>query len=590
MKTLSKYNDLIIYRRLLAEARPFWWRIATLFAVNLLATPIALLNPLPLKIVIDNILGSKPIPAWIAFVIPDFFLENSEATLLFSGGLVLVIALLTYLQGLIVWVLKVYTGEKLVLGFRGKLFRHVQDLCFTYHDTRGTLDSVYRVQYDAVAIRTIATSIISFVSAGIKLIAMAVVTWMIDPYLALIALVVIPILFLISRTSRRILRSSWSVLKTYESSAMSIIQETLSALRIVKTFGKEDNENTRFTKKSNQVVKEQVRVAYIEAGFNLLTGLTLALGTGSVLVIGVYHVQQEIISLGELILVMGYLAQVYSPMEVVVNTIAGLQSALASAERALAVLDEEPRIKAPENGKSLIRSTGIFKFDNVAFGYEKDSLVFEDISFSVPAGARVGIMGKTGSGKTTLVSLILRFYDPIRGQILLDGTNLQDYKLVDLRNQFSMVLQDSILFSTSIAENIAYSRPDATAEEIIAAAKAANAHDFICSQPKGYDTIVGERGQCLSGGERQRISLARAFLRDAPILILDEPTSSLDIKTEELIMEAMDRLMKGRTTFIIAHRLATLSNCDICLKLEGGHLLQVPVPAKTNEQYDLEPI
>jgi ATP-binding cassette, subfamily B, bacterial len=587
MNTLHKYSDLTLYRRLLAEARPFWWRIATLFGVNLLATPIALLNPLPLKIVIDNVLGTKPLPHWVISIATSSISKSTEGMLLFAAGLVLVIALITYLQGLITWVLTAYTGEKLVLGFRAKLFRHVQNLCFTYHDTKGTLDSVYRIQYDTVAIQTIAMSIISFISAGMTVIGMVWITWIIDAYLALIAVTIVPILFFLSRASRQILRPSWSVLKNNESSAMSIIHETLSALRTVKTFGKEDRENERFTDKSSQVVREQVRLACIEGGFDLLIGLTLALGTAAVLVVGVHHVLQQIISLGELILIMGYLAQIYRPLETVVKKIAELQSALASAERALTVLDEKPKIKDPENGKSVMKALGLFEFRGVYFGYEKDNMVLKDISFTIPAGTHVGIMGKTGAGKTTLLSLILRFYDPTKGSIFLDGTDLRDYKLVDLRNQFAMVLQESILFSTSIAENIAYSRPDASEKEIIEAAKAANAHDFICSQPQGYNTIVGERGQSLSGGERQRISLARAFLKDAPILILDEPTSSVDVKTEQQIMEAMDRLTKGRTTFIIAHRLATLRNCDMCLKFENGRLVQIPVPNETSEHQGL---
>ena len=272
---------------------------------------------------------------------------------------------------------------------------------------------------------------------------------------------------------------------------------------------------------------------------------------------------------------MSYLAQLYAPLKTISKSAATLQSSLASAERAFALLDEAPDVVERPNAGRLLRASGAVAFHNVSFAYNGGAPVLHDVSFDIRPGTRVGIMGMTGAGKTTLVSLLTRFYDPTAGQILLDGVDLRDYKLADLRNQFAIVLQEPVLFSTSIAENIAYARPDASEEEIIEAAKAANAHEFIVSLPQGYETLVGERGMRLSGGERQRISLARAFLKDAPILILDEPTSSVDMKTEAAIMEAMERLMQGRTAFIIAHRLSTLTNCDVLLKIENGRLFDV---------------
>ena len=269
---------------------------------------------------------------------------------------------------------------------------------------------------------------------------------------------------------------------------------------------------------------------------------------------------------------MAYLAQLYAPLRTLSSKAADIQASMASADRALKLLDEEPDVEERANAQPLELATGAVTFRNVRFAYDAKNNVLHDVSFAVEPGARVGIAGPTGAGKSTLVSLMMRFYDPIGGEILLDGRDVRDFKLADLRNQFSMVLQDPVLFSTSIAENIAYARPGATDEEIIEAARAANAHDFISNLPDGYQTQVGERGMRLSGGERQRISLARAFLKNAPILILDEPTSSVDTKTESGIMEAMNLLMRGRTTFMIAHRLSTLENCDVRLELEHGRL------------------
>jgi ATP-binding cassette subfamily B protein len=301
-------------------------------------------------------------------------------------------------------------------------------------------------------------------------------------------------------------------------------------------------------------------------------GFTIAAGTAAVLFIGTVHVQAGTLTLGGLLMVMTYLAQLYGPLQTLSSMTAHMQSSLASAERAFSLLDEVPDVLEKEKAIPIQRSGGAVVFQDVSFAYEKIRPVLANVSFTIEPATRVGLTGVTGAGKTTLVSLLTRFYDPTGGTILLDGIDLRDYNLADLRNQFSIVLQEPVLFSTTIAENIAYARPGAGENEIIAAAKAANAHDFISRLPHGYGTLVGERGMRLSGGERQRISLARAFLKDSPILILDEPTSSVDVKTEALIVEATERLMRGRTTFIITHRRTLLKYCDRELIIENGRL------------------
>jgi ATP-binding cassette subfamily B protein len=293
----------------------------------------------------------------------------------------------------------------------------------------------------------------------------------------------------------------------------------------------------------------------------------------------VRFVQSGALTLGDLTIILAYLAQLYDPLKTLSNRSATIQSSMASAERAFALLDQAPDVVERPNARTLGRSTGALSFENVSFSYGDERHVLKNITMEIPAGTRLGIAGTTGAGKTTLFSLLPRFYDPIAGRIRLDGVDLRDYKLADLRNQFAIVLQEPVLFSRSIAENIAYARPDASEAEIIEAAKAANAHDFILGLPDGYETRVGERGMRLSGGERQRISLARAFLKDAPILILDEPTSSVDVKTEAGIMESMERLMAGRTTIMIAHRLSTLASCDMRIEVEDGRLHQAPAHA-----------
>jgi len=273
-------------------------------------------------------------------------------------------------------------------------------------------------------------------------------------------------------------------------------------------------------------------------------------------------------------MIIAYLTQLYGPLNAIGNKIISLQPYVASIKRAFELLDEVPDVAERPHARPLKRATGAIEFRDVGFAYDRENLVLDGVSFVIEAGTRLGIAGRTGAGKSTLMSLLMRFYDPSAGQILLDGVDLRDYKLADLRHQFAIVMQEPVLFSTSIAENIAYGRPGASFQDIVTAAKVANAHDFIVALPNGYDTLVGERGLRLSGGERQRIALARAFLKDAPILILDEPTSAIDVATEALIMEAMQRVMAGRTTLMIAHRLSTLEVCDARLVIEHGHLVE----------------
>lgn len=576
-----RYTDFTLFKRLMRQARPYWPHIGGIFLLSLLSTPLALLTPLPLKIAVDSIIGSEPLPLFLDALVPASMVRSSTALLVFAVLLVLATALLKHLQALTNWLLQTYTGEKLVLAFRAQLFRHVQRLSLAYHDSKGASDSTYRIQYDAPSIQYIAINgIIPFITSGFTLIGMICVTALIDWQLALIALAVAPILFLLTQASRSRLRARWAEVKDVESSAMSVVQEALASLRVVKAFGREDREQERFLQHSRVGMWGQIHLAFIEGGFDLFVGLTIAIGMAATLAIGVLHVESGILTLGELLLVMAYLVQLFEPLGTISKKVATLQASLVSAERAFSILDQAPDVAERPNAKPLLRSSGKVTFRNVSFGYNQDRPVLHNVSFEIASGSRVGIAGKTGSGKTTLMSLLARFYDPSAGKVLLDGIDLRDYKLTDLRNQFGIVLQEPVLFSTTIAENIAYGQPNASEAEIVEAAKAANAHEFISSLPQKYETQVGERGMSLSGGERQRIALARAFLKDAPILILDEPTSSVDIKTEAAIMEAMERLMQGRTTFMIAHRLTTLENCDILFDVENGQLAKETARAR----------
>lgn len=571
-----QYTTGTLYRRVFREAWPYRWHLLAILGLSLLSTPIMLLTPLPVTLVVDSVLGDAPPPPFLRALVPPSATVSAEARLALAAALSVAVVGLGKLCDLATSLLHTYTGAKLVLHFRARLFRHAQRLSIAYHDTNGGYDTTYRVQYDAPAIQWIAVDgVIPFVASSVTLIGMIVVTTRIHAALATVALVVAPVLYVLSHLYSRKLRRQWRGAKHLESAAFAIVQEVLEAVRVVKAFGREDHEEDRFVGSAAKSLRAELRLTLVEGSFGLLVALTTGVGAAAVLYLGAGLVQRGELSLGNLLLVLGYLAQLYRPLESMSQKVASLQASLTSAERAFALLDERPDVPERWYAKPLPRAAGAITFEHVSFSYDGQQPVLADVSFHVEPGARVGIAGTTGAGKTTLVSLLNRFYDPTSGWIRLDGLDLRRYRLVDLRNQFGIVLQEPVLFATSIGENIRYARPTASDAEVQAAARVANAHKFIEALPAGYDTIVGERGMRLSGGERQRIAIARAFLKDAPILILDEPTSALDVSTESAIMEAMERLMLGRTTFMIAHRLSTLEHCDMRLVIEHGHLVSL---------------
>lgn len=570
-----KRSDWQIYRKLLHLARPYWGHIGGTFLLSLLATPLALMTPLPLKIGVDSLVSGQRLPGWFSTI---FFLGGSPSSgrLLFSvAALTVILALLVQTQEAVTTFLATYASQRLILRFRTMLFHNAQRLSLSYHDKRGTSDSTYRIQYDTSSIDGITTDgVFPLITSLMTLIAMIVVTVRLDFQLALVALTVTPLMLVSSHYWRRRVRARWREIKELESSALSVLHEALGAIRVVKAFGREDYEEQRFEERAERTVRARLGITRSQSLYSFWIATLTALGTAAVLWVGLKHVNAGVLTLGNLLLIMAYLTRVYEPVRSIGKRAANLQNQLASAERALAILEESHDVPELPHARHLSRSTGRVAFQDVSFGYSNDRPVLHNLSFEVAPGTRVGLAGRTGAGKTTVLSLLTRFYDPDEGKILLDGVDIRHYKLNDLRDQFALVLQEPVLFSTTIAENIAYGWPDAPRDRIIAAAKAANADEFISALPDGYETLVGERGVLLSGGERQRISLARAFLKDAPILLLDEPTSSIDVKTEALIMDALERLMKNRTTFMIAHRLGTLESCDMQLEMQNGRLIR----------------
>jgi ATP-binding cassette, subfamily B, bacterial len=565
-----------VYCYLLRLARPYWPHLLLIFILSLIAAPIALLLAFPLKIAVDNVVGNQPLPHALSMLLPDWLEATKGGNLLVAVGLLLCLSLLMNLQSFAAWLLQTYTGEKLVLDFRTQIFWHVQRMRLLFHDTRGTNELAYRIQNDAPAVQYVfLQGVMPLVSATLSFLGLLYVTLKIDWALAVIAVSVSPILWVLARKSSRRARTGWDGIRKLDSSAMLVLYEALSSIRVVKAFGQEQYEDQRFKLRSRHRMEEQVKVASMQATFHVLITTTIAAGSAVALWVGVRHVQAGVLTLGELLLVMAYMTQLYDPLRTISGKLPELQGWMVSIHRAVALMDEAPEITEPQQALALERARGEVVFRDVTFEYPTSGRALEAISFQVPPGTRVGIVGPSGSGKSTLVNLLTRFYDPGSGEILLDGNDLRRYRLADLRSQFSIILQEPVIFSATVAENIAYGRNDASRDEIIQAARAACAHEFIMALPAGYDTKVGEGGCRLSGGQRQRLAIARAFLKDAPILIFDEPTSAVDIHTEQEIMQATEKLIRGRTTFVIAHRLSTVKECDLVMVLKRGKLVEL---------------
>ncbi len=565
---MSKFRHA---QRAFEDLRPYFWPLVVLLIVSVLAVPMTLVFPLPIKLLVDSVLGSQPLPGYLTIFVGSQ--ASKTLALWLAISILMAAAVLTYLQNLVnVWYSN-KIGNRMTLDVRTRLFRQMQRLSIAYHDTMGAADSAYRTLNDAPMLRSFGIdSLIPLATSILTLGAMILVMVFLDWQLALIALLVSPVMFLLTFVFRPRIRAGWRKFRASESAAMAVAQESLGASRLVKSYGQEERKNKELVSHYDASLSASLKVQVDSAIYSLLVGILTAAGLAAVLYIGIGHVQAGLLTLGSLLVVNYYVTQLYGPLRNVGQSILDIQMSLTGVERYRAVLDEKPDVPESPNARPLVRAKGRIEFRNVSFEYTKDHPVLHGISFELPSGNRLGVVGPTGSGKTTLSTLLLRLFDPTEGVITLDIIDLKDYKLADLRNQYAVVHQETVLFSTSVAENIRFAKPNATMDEVIAAATAAKAHDFITSLPNGYDTLVGERGMKLSGGERQRISLARAFLKDAPILILDEPTSSLDVHTESAILDTIQELMKGRTTMMIAHRPTTLRDCNMILVLEDGRV------------------
>ena len=559
--------------RVLRYLRPYWHLALVSVALILLGAAAGLLAPWHLQFLIDNVLQNEPVPPLLARLLGPLA-ENRSGLLIFTvvGG----VAVTLLLHGLTVVDNYVNTKieQHMVLDFRSDLFQHAQRLSLSFHDQRRSGMLIYAINSQADAAARVVMTIPSLAQSVLTLVGMLWILFVMAPSLALISMTVLPFLYYSVGYFVRHIQERLASVRNMEGDSLSIIHEAMSMLRVIVAFGREDHEYRRFRSQGERTIKSRVHLTVRQTLFSLVVDMITAIGTAMALGVGAFYVLEGRLTVGQLMVIMAYIAGVYKPLETISTTVGSLQQMFISLQMAFNLLDTEPEIKDAPEAVACDRVQGAITFDRVSFHYRTRVDTLRDISFQIKAGQVVAIVGPTGAGKTTLISLIPRIYDAQQGRILLDGTDMKTLTLKSLRDQVSIVLQEPLLFSGSIAENIRYGRLDAGSEAIIEAARAANAHDFIVRLPKQYETELGERGAQLSGGERQRIAVARAFLRNAPILILDEPTSSIDSRTEAVILDALERLMLGRTTFLIAHRLSTIRRADLILVMDQGRLVE----------------
>jgi ATP-binding cassette subfamily B protein/subfamily B ATP-binding cassette protein MsbA len=544
-------------------------------ATTLAGVGLEVLRPWPTKILVDQVLGQQPLPeslAWVLLWLPGsgsvrglLFWVCACTVLIFFAGTLMMMATLSA---------SVRLGQRMVFDLGADLFAHLQRLSLLFHSRRAVGDTIARVTGDAYGLQTLVNSaLLPLFQSGVTLVAMFAVMWHLEPTMTLMAMSVVPFLAVAIKVFGQPMQARSRARRDLESQMMSLVQQTLSALPAVQAFTREEIEQSRFRRYADDTVTAYRRSMAADMWFKLVVGMVTSVGAAVMMWLGATYALEGRMSVGTVLVFISYLASLYTPINSITYTASILRQTAANADRVLEILDTPSELRDGPDAREA-RLEGHVRYEAVTFGYEPGQPVLKDVSLEARPGEVVAIVGPTGAGKTTLVNLLIRFFDPSSGRVLIDGHDLRALRIRSLRQQVAMVLQEPFIFPLSAADNIAYGRPDASRAEIEAAAVAANAEGFIRRLPGGFDAVVGERGATLSGGEKQRLSIARALLKDAPILILDEPTSAVDARTEGLLLEALHRLMRGRTTFVIAHRLSTIRTADRILVLDGGEIVE----------------
>jgi len=549
--------------------KPYWPTFSFALGQVLFISALELLKPWPLKIIIDNVLSGKPLPwgpavGW-----------SPHRLLLFSCiGLVIVYVILGGIR-----ILNDYTtiriGQGMVNDLRRDLYSHLQRLSLSFYHRQQLGDLMYRITADTMGIQTLTMNgLFAILSASVLLGGMLIVMFWVDWYLTLLALAVCPALFCAIALLNKKMSLAATEAHQKGSTVYSVVQRTLSGMRVIQAFTKEEDEGRRFLQASTESLAAELRLYNLQNFYYAVVNLTIAAGTAAILWVGTRHVLAGDLSVGEMIVFTSYLASLYAPINSIFQTYGLVQSAKAGVRRAFEILESEERLPDGSRVFQPLGPRGQISFEDVSFGYDASQPVLKKINLHVAAGKKIAIVGPTGAGKSTLVSLLPRFYDPQSGRVKIDGVDIREFELKSLRQKIAMILQPPLVFPLTIRENIAYGRPDASMEEIVSAAQVAQVHEFVEQLPQKYETVVSEQGASLSEGQKLRLTIARGILLNAPILILDEPTSSVDSETEALIMDGLEQWMADRTTFIIAHRLSTVRQADLILVLRDGHIVE----------------
>jgi ABC-type multidrug transport system fused ATPase/permease subunit len=574
----TKLQNLLT-RNLTAEK----WNFGLALFCTLIVAIADLLRPWPLKLIIDNILLGKPLPSSLSSFSTYFAHEKVWTTVAVAALLIV----LSAIKGFSVYAQTSITsriGYRIAHALRRELFSHLQRLSLAFHKRSKAGELLTKVTSDTNSVRDAFSEFaLTLVTEVLTLAGMVVIMLAMNVELSLVVLSTFPVLAVISVYRFRRIRDSARKVRKAEGNLASRVSETLHAIAIVKAFGRERYETERFESESSETLNESIRTARLEAASSRAADIVNAFGTFAVLVAGSLQAMRGQITPGALLVFVSYMNSLYVPIRTLAKLSAKLSRAFVSAGRISDTLGVEPEIDDRPGARAATGLRGNISFRQVSFGYNDAGPVLKNISFSITAGEKVALLGRSGAGKSTIVSLLLRLYETQQGEILLDGVNVKDYQRESLRQQIGIVMQDIVMFGASIRENIAYGKLDATSEEIIRAAKAANAHEFISDLEDGYDTILGARGGTLSGGQRQRLALARAFVRNAPILILDEPMTGLDSESEEAVRDALERLMHGKTCLLITHDLGSAAGADRVLILENGRIVEQGTPLELLE-------
>ncbi len=562
-------------RLVLELIRPYRGWLIVVFVAMLIETAMSIAAPWPLKIILDNVVGKHKLPEYLAWLRDFSFGENTLALAGVAAVGSVIIAAIGAIAGYIDNYYTESVAQYVANDLRQRLYHHLQRLSLRYFDTHQTGNLLSTITSDVTTIQSFAsTTLLGILVDALTIFGMVVVMLYLNFDFALVAVGVTPFLLLFVARFKTAVKKATHEVRKRQSDIVAVVQQGLESVRSVKAFGRQDMEESRLGEASMETVQAALKARRIKSLLSPIVAVTVSLCVAFVLWRGAGLILRDAMTIGALTVFLSYLTKFFKPVQDLAKMTNVIAQAAVGMERIQTILDADTIIPQKPNAIVPGRFKGEIVLEHVAFAYDPAAPVLRDINLTIKPGQRIGVCGPTGGGKSTVLSLIPRYYDPVKGRVLIDGIDVADYKLDLLRAQIGFVLQETVLFAGSIRDNIAYGRPEATPAEIIEAAKMANAHEFILQMPHGYDSLVGERGLTLSGGQRQRIGIARAIVRNAPILILDEPTAALDTESEKLVMEALERLMKGRTVIIIAHRLSTIRDADKIVVLKGGLIIE----------------